>query len=209
DIYEIFNAKFPEALKNFEKAALKIDQSENVGGKRRRVEEEGRSEADRAEWIKMERIRGENVQLRNQVEGLQKTIQTLRTMTSESEHKSRFKEEFEELQELDEGSYGKVYAVRNNLDKRQYAIKKIIIRESNEEKILKEVHALANFEHPNIVRYYASWKEKIHGNYYLFIQMQKCDYSLKTWLSDHQLKTRDYERIRVIFKQIVEAVAYI
>ncbi|GMT37191.1 hypothetical protein PFISCL1PPCAC_28488, partial [Pristionchus fissidentatus] len=30
-----------------------------------------------------------------------------------------------------------------------------------------------------------------------------------TWLSDHQLKTRDYERIRVIFKQIVEAVAYI
>ncbi|GMT17984.1 hypothetical protein PFISCL1PPCAC_9281, partial [Pristionchus fissidentatus] len=65
------------------------------------------------------------------------------------------------------------------------------------------------FEHPNIVRYYASWTEKVHFNSYLYIQMQVHDNSLAKWLSDNQNLSRDNQRIRDIFKQIVEAVSYI
>ncbi|GMT17987.1 hypothetical protein PFISCL1PPCAC_9284, partial [Pristionchus fissidentatus] len=156
-----------------------------------------------------ERIRGENVLLRNQVEELHKTIKNLRNMPTSFDHKYRFEEEFENLQVLGEGSYGEVYAVKNYLDERHYAVKKITLSQNEQKKMLKEVLALANFEHPNIVRYYASWTEKIHFNSYLFIQMQKCDNSLAKWLSDNQNLPRDHQRIRVIFKEIVEAVAYI
>ena len=50
---------------------------------------------------------------------------------------SRFEEEFEEIDELGKGGFGSVYEVRNKLDGRRYAIKKIQLAEVNPEDCLK------------------------------------------------------------------------
>lgn len=50
---------------------------------------------------------------------------------------SRFKEEFEEIDELGKGGFGSVYEVRNKLDGRRYAIKKIQLADVDPEDCLK------------------------------------------------------------------------
>ncbi|GMT26253.1 hypothetical protein PFISCL1PPCAC_17550, partial [Pristionchus fissidentatus] len=49
-----------------------------------------------------------------------------------------------------------------------------------------------------------------HDNcFFLYIQMKLCKGSLEDWLRDNQEHPRDPQRIDMIFKQIVEAIAYI
>eukprot|EP00794_Sanderia_malayensis_P019238 gene19238-21166_t len=75
---------------------------------------------------------------------------------------SRYGEEFEEIDSLGKGGFGSVYEARNKLDGRHYAVKKIslaFVKPDDCSKVLREVKVLANLDHPNIVRYYASWLE--------------------------------------------------
>ena len=83
---------------------------------------------------------------------------------------SRYEQEFVEIEEIGRGSFGAVFKVRNTLDSRTYAIKRITIpgvRPSVDEsdatakgkkwndrliRVLREVNALAELEHPHIVR---------------------------------------------------------
>ena len=53
--------------------------------------------------------------------------------------RGRYLSEFEEIQLIGEGGFGKVYKVRNKLDANIYAIKKIVINfeDINDKKILK------------------------------------------------------------------------
>jgi len=85
---------------------------------------------------------------------------------------SRYTSEFKEISPLGRGGFGTVFQCRNNLDEREYAIKKIkiISQISNDgtvtkrysqklHRVLREVKSLALLDHPNIVRYYTAWLE--------------------------------------------------
>lgn len=82
---------------------------------------------------------------------------------------SRYQTDFIELGLLGRGGGGEVIKVRNRLDKRIYAVKKIIL-ESEEgkyakfsavqnRKLRREVTTISRMTHKNIVRYYQGWVE--------------------------------------------------
>lgn len=78
---------------------------------------------------------------------------------------SRFRREFEVLSAVGRGGFGTVHAVRSRTDGGVYAIKKIVVRASGTgqppdlEGLLREVQCLAQCDHPNVVRYHATWME--------------------------------------------------
>lgn len=75
---------------------------------------------------------------------------------------SRYKLEFREIALLGRGASGQVWKVVNRLDKRTYAVKKILL-DSNDsvlnKKIRREVTTISRLLHNHIVRYYAAWYE--------------------------------------------------
>ncbi|XP_057339271.1 eIF-2-alpha kinase GCN2-like isoform X3 [Microplitis mediator] len=78
---------------------------------------------------------------------------------------SRMKNEFKILESLGEGAFGDVWKVRNKLDLRVYAIKRIALdpksKQSNK-KMIREVKLLSRLNHENVVRYYNSWIENVN-----------------------------------------------
>uniref|UniRef100_A0A8D8LTM2 non-specific serine/threonine protein kinase n=2 Tax=Cacopsylla melanoneura TaxID=428564 RepID=A0A8D8LTM2_9HEMI len=75
---------------------------------------------------------------------------------------SRVDKEFELLDWLGKGAFGDVLKVRNKLDDRLYAIKRIPLNPKNKQlnkKIMREVKLLSRLNHENVVRYYNSWIE--------------------------------------------------
>lgn len=92
------------------------------------------------------------------------------TFTSQN----RYQAEFWELKRLGKGGFGTVYHVKNYVDNRDYAIKKVPLDskrfkkwrngEANDtEALLKEIRTLARLEHCHIVRYHAAWIEPVGG----------------------------------------------
>ncbi|RMZ77681.1 hypothetical protein DV738_g4317, partial [Chaetothyriales sp. CBS 135597] len=78
---------------------------------------------------------------------------------------------FQQLGLLGKGGFGRVYHAFNIFDRKHYAVKKIPLsvrmsqryRESGHQEldsILREVQALAELDHPNVVRYHTSWIEE-------------------------------------------------
>lgn len=75
---------------------------------------------------------------------------------------SRLHTEFETINFIGRGAYGDVLKVRNILDNRQYAIKRIPLSSRNKQlykKMTREVELLSRLNHENVVRYYNSWIE--------------------------------------------------
>ncbi|KAI8944131.1 kinase-like protein [Xylaria longipes] len=83
---------------------------------------------------------------------------------------SHYRSSFREDRLLGKGGFGKVYQCYNQLDQKTYAVKKIVLppklvksvsdgRHEDLQHILREVKAMAVLEHPNIVRYHATWFE--------------------------------------------------
>ncbi|KAH0562864.1 eIF-2-alpha kinase GCN2-like isoform X1 [Cotesia glomerata] len=88
----------------------------------------------------------------------------LRTYLPSLDSNSRFKNEFEILKLLGEGAFGDVWKVRNKLDGRFYAIKRIALNPKVNElnkKMIREVKLLSRLNHENVVRYYNSWIENV------------------------------------------------
>ncbi|KAI1077825.1 kinase-like protein [Whalleya microplaca] len=86
---------------------------------------------------------------------------------------SHYQSSFRELALLGKGGFGKVYQCYNPLDQKTYAVKKIPLsprlgkrmydgRHEELQHVLREVKALAELDHPNIVRYHATWFEEPH-----------------------------------------------
>ena len=78
---------------------------------------------------------------------------------------SRYRDEFEEIILLGRGASGEVWKVRNKLDRRFYAVKKIAMgardRESGlDRKIRREVTTVSRLLHKHVVRYFAAWVEE-------------------------------------------------
>ncbi|XP_039054729.1 eIF-2-alpha kinase GCN2 isoform X2 [Hibiscus syriacus] len=75
---------------------------------------------------------------------------------------SRYLSDFEELQSLGHGGFGHVLLCKNKLDGRQYAVKKILLKDKNlplNDRILREVATLSRLQHQHVVRYYQAWFE--------------------------------------------------
>ncbi|XP_054708528.1 eukaryotic translation initiation factor 2-alpha kinase 3-like [Uloborus diversus] len=78
--------------------------------------------------------------------------------------KGCFHEDFELLSVLGKGGFGVVMEVKNKIDDCHYAVKRIGVpdlmkNKDQQERVMREVRALAMLEHPGIVRYYNSWIE--------------------------------------------------
>lgn len=74
----------------------------------------------------------------------------------------RLETEFEVMQWLGRGAYGDVLKVKNILDNRQYAIKRIPLTAHSRQifkKMTREVELLSRLNHENVVRYFNSWIE--------------------------------------------------
>lgn len=68
---------------------------------------------------------------------------------------SRLQTEFEIIEFIGKGAYGDVLKVRNNLDNKQYAIKRIALSAKNKQlykKMTREVELLSRLNHENVVR---------------------------------------------------------
>ncbi|XP_060076346.1 eIF-2-alpha kinase GCN2-like [Ylistrum balloti] len=80
----------------------------------------------------------------------------------EASGQSRLTNEFEVLKSLGKGGFGDVLKVKNKLDARMYAIKRIPLNPRSKlfnKKITREVKLLSRLNHENVVRYYNSWIE--------------------------------------------------
>ncbi|KAI3362640.1 hypothetical protein L3Q82_001717 [Scortum barcoo] len=147
--------------------------------------------------------------------------------------KIRFTSEFDSIMCLGKGAFGCVFKARNKLLEKNYAIK--IVR--CKEKSLREVGALSDLHHRNIIRYYTCWLEdsghQADGTAescsssqsisdstmkYLYIQMELCDTkTLRVWIDEKNTQNvkkslRDSKRREEslsIARQIVSGVEYI
>ena len=80
----------------------------------------------------------------------------------------RFERLFERLEFVGKGGFGEVYKVRYRLDDALYAVKKVNLHlglnmEIKDHKAYRELFALQNMNHPNIVRYFTVWVELAHN----------------------------------------------
>uniref|UniRef100_G3TL54 Interferon-induced, double-stranded RNA-activated protein kinase n=1 Tax=Loxodonta africana TaxID=9785 RepID=G3TL54_LOXAF len=133
---------------------------------------------------------------------------------------SRFVKDFEEIEPIGSGGYGDVFKAKHRIDKKTYVIKRV---KYNNEKVEREVKALANLNHANIVHYHYCWDgydydpENSTNNSRsrsvtkcLFIQMEFCDKgTLEQWIESRRGKQSDKDLALDLFEQITKGVAYI
>ncbi|XP_063972485.1 eukaryotic translation initiation factor 2-alpha kinase-like isoform X1 [Diachasmimorpha longicaudata] len=74
---------------------------------------------------------------------------------------SRYLTDFDPVDCLGKGGYGVVFEARKKIDHVNYAVKRITLpnNEDARERVMREVRALANLDHQNIVRYFHAWLE--------------------------------------------------
>ncbi|XP_069811272.1 interferon-induced, double-stranded RNA-activated protein kinase-like [Dendropsophus ebraccatus] len=133
--------------------------------------------------------------------------------------------QFDNINGLDKGAYGKVFKARKILDDKFYAVKKVHVRNNKDE--VKEVKALADLDHQHIVRYYNAWLDSDYvcdstesstsssdfsiTGICLYIQMELCENgSLKGWIKKRNVQNKvNKSQSLEIFRQIIEGVKYI
>tara|TARA_B110000208_G_scaffold22116_1_gene28075 strand:- start:1655 stop:2500 length:846 start_codon:yes stop_codon:yes gene_type:complete len=115
---------------------------------------------------------------------------------------------FKNIKQLKKGGFGTVYSGIHLLDQNKYAIKKIPIKQDNDNIILnkftlklREVRCLSSLNHKNIIRYHTSWIEQYNNNTNIFIQMELMDMSLDDYFFYDKIKDKlKYQ------KQIIENI---
>ncbi|XP_029963174.1 interferon-induced, double-stranded RNA-activated protein kinase-like [Salarias fasciatus] len=156
-----------------------------------------------------------------------------REKSSTNSGASRFISEFDSIEHLGHGAFGNVFKAKQKLLDKYYAIK--IVR--CKEEALREVGALSDLQHPNIVRYYTCWLEDCdyqwesssgsfsssqssseYSGKYLYIKMELCDArTLRVWIDEKNTQNvkkslRDSRRRNdslTFALQIVSGVEYI
>ncbi|XP_051508312.1 interferon-induced, double-stranded RNA-activated protein kinase-like [Myxocyprinus asiaticus] len=150
--------------------------------------------------------------------------------TANQTMKSRFLEDFDSIIPIGKGGFGRVFKARRQLENKYFAVK--IVKST--EKALREIGALADLSHSNIVRYNTAWLEDTlykhdssesystsdfsswsdPGTKFLYIQMELCEGdTLRAWIDKRNNPNEQYpERRRDaahISRQILQAVQYI
>lgn len=122
---------------------------------------------------------------------------------------SRFRNDFDIVEEIGSGAFGKVYKARKRLIKTYSAVKEILLYPTfSSVDPLKEAEALAILEHENVVRYFNTWCE-VGFPKRLYIEMQFCSGgNLKQRLKNNDLQ-QQYEKSANIWNQIMKGVVYI
>ena len=110
---------------------------------------------------------------------------------------------YEVIKKIGEGSYGKIYKVKNKQSGDIRAMKQILKSKiPNIKKFQTEISILAMVDHPNIVRLF----EVIEDDKYFNLCQELCTGGeLLKKVQDNQMKEKD---IAKIFNQIMSAVAY-
>ena len=101
--------------------------------------------------------------------------------------------EYEVIQNLGKGGYGRVIQVKSKSDEKFYAIKEIIIKDEMEENIVNiknEANILSKFSYNNIVKYYDSYLDKDK----FYILMEYCD----------SQNLRDFINININHNELIE-----
>jgi hypothetical protein len=96
---------------------------------------------------------------------------------------SRFVLDYEVVEVLGGGSFGKVFKVKHRTDGWIYALKKVTYKNTAErERYLNEVYILAAMgSHPNIIRYHSVWEDETNNA--IYIQIEFCNGgSLERWM---------------------------
>ncbi|XP_075391431.1 interferon-induced, double-stranded RNA-activated protein kinase [Tenrec ecaudatus] len=131
---------------------------------------------------------------------------------------SRFVKDFTEIESIGSGGYGQVFKAKHRIDQKTYVIKRV---KYSDEKAEREVKALANLNHVNIVHYHHCWDGYDYATMdslntsssktkCLFIQMEYCDKgTLEKWINDKRGKKSDKDLVLNFFKQITTGVNYI
>ena len=91
------------------------------------------------------------------------------------------------IKELGKGAFGNVYQVLNKKTNEYYAIKKILIKDLNEEQmeaVQNEAKILSNIKSDYIVKYYDSFKDIDSFN----ILMEYCEKDLKKYINEYKNK---------------------
>ncbi|XP_038592858.1 interferon-induced, double-stranded RNA-activated protein kinase-like isoform X1 [Micropterus salmoides] len=149
--------------------------------------------------------------------------------TGTSVNLKSFTSDFDPLGCLGKGAFGCVYKARHKLLNKYRAIKIVCC----EEKSLREVRALSDLLHPNIIRYYSVWMEDSGYQWdistgsssssraannslakYLYIEMELCDTkTLGQWISEKNTQSpqdcKRREESLSIAQQIICGVEYI
>lgn len=120
---------------------------------------------------------------------------------------SRYTYDFEELQEIGGGSFGRVYKCRHNLDKLEYAVKKIHIKNNSEiakEKAIQEAYTLAHSssldDNSYIIKYHNAWIERSH----LYVIMELCDCSLSEYVE--RIGDLEEKVLKKIFRDVCKGL---
>ena len=113
---------------------------------------------------------------------------------------------------LGEGSYGIIFSVTNNKDKKKYAIKKIIARSLNElDSFSKEFELVYNCDHPNIMKIYGiSIRILDSTTYALYVLMEIAQYDWDKEIKIHLKKRKKYNESELvkIIRELADALLY-
>lgn len=122
---------------------------------------------------------------------------------------SRYTRDFEELDVLGSGSFGKVYKCRARLDGCLYAVKLISRKCASpceRNRGIKEIHAMAAFsKNPRFVRYYSSWEE----DNVLYIQMEYCQQGSVMSLWENEKLIFNTANLVNFLRQVLQGLCYL
>ncbi|KAM5292646.1 interferon-induced, double-stranded RNA-activated protein kinase [Ctenodactylus gundi] len=131
----------------------------------------------------------------------------------------RFAKDFKDIEPIGEGGYGHVFKATHRIDGKTYVIKRV--KYSNE-KVEREVQALAKLNHPNIIQYHICWEgfdydpeismnsNRRSKTMCLFISMEFCDRgNLEQWIDERRVNKPGKALVLELFEQIVTGVQYV
>lgn len=142
-----------------------------------------------------------------------------------------YRNNYNQLKLLGQGSFGTVYKSYHKIEKKYYAIKKIFLTDeilSENINLFNETFLHCNLEHENIVKYYSSWILKDFQSVVefnkiidlndmdiiknpcpiLFIQMELCDFTLGEYFLTQMIDDSVKRRI-LYFNDIVQGIQYL
>lgn len=124
--------------------------------------------------------------------------------------KNLMSEKYTIIKQINKGTYGYIYDVKNKFTGQIFVCKKILISNEIIYCTYNELIAWHKFDHPNIIKFYDAYCEKDIDNindYACYIIMEKCDTSLYDLLIIQQKKINSDQKLQFL-EQIISSLIY-